>query len=118
MYFSLGYTCAIGSFRHENRLIILYLNMTFPQELVVLHTSTPCMFDKILVHAWRYCGRFKQRTFYIGSLRFKLILACQEVLNWVWPSMNLNTLLFHQIQTLPPSMHHKWKEIMNIRVIL
>ena len=25
--------------------------------------------------------------------------------------MNQNMLLFIQIQTLPPSMHHKWKEI-------
>ena len=26
-------------------------------------------------------GRFEQRAFYIGSLKVKLILACQEVLN-------------------------------------
>ena len=32
--------------------------------------------------------RFEQRTFYIGSWRVKLILACQEVLKWIWPSMN------------------------------
>ena len=26
------------------------------------------------------------------------------------PAKNPNRLLFIQIQTLPPSMHHKWKE--------
>ena len=47
--------------------------MTFGRELVVLLTK-PSMFGKFLVHAWR----FEQRTFYIGSWRVKLILACQE----------------------------------------
>ena len=28
--------------------------------------------------------------------------------------MNRNRLLFIQIQTLAPSMHHKWKEIIDI----
>jgi hypothetical protein len=28
-----------------------------------------------------------------------------------WPLMNRNRFLFVQIQTLPPSMHHKWKEV-------
>jgi hypothetical protein len=37
-------------------------------------------------------------------------LACQEVLNRVWPSMNQNRLLFIQIQTVPLNMHHKRKE--------
>ena len=31
-----------------------------------------------------------------------------------WPSINQNKLLFIQIQTLSPSMHHKWKEIINL----
>ena len=43
------------------------------------------------------------------SMRVKLILACQNVLEWAWSSMNWNRLLFFRIQTLPPSMHHKWK---------
>jgi hypothetical protein len=47
-------------------------------------------------------------------LYFKLILACQEVLDWVWPSMNQNRLLFVQIQILPPSMHQKRKESIDI----
>jgi len=51
--------------------------------------------------------------FYTGSLRVKLILACAEVLKCAWPSMNRNMLLFNQIQTLPPSMHHKQKEIID-----
>ena len=50
----------------------------------------------------------------IASLRIKLILACQEVGRWVWPSMNQNRLLFIQTQTLPPHMHHKWKDINGI----
>ena len=32
--------------------------------------------------------RFEQRTFFISSLRAKLILACQEVLNGVWHPVN------------------------------
>jgi len=49
-----------------------------------------------------------------GSLRVKNILACQEVLKWVWPSTNRNWLLFIQSQTLPPSIHHNWKEITDV----
>ena len=41
-------------------------------------------------------------------------LVCQEVLQWVWPSMNQNRLLFVQIQPLSPSMQPKWKEIFDI----
>ena len=48
--------------------------MSFGWELVVLHTR-PSMFGN-----WDIVWRFEQRTFYIGSLRVKLILACQEVL--------------------------------------
>ena len=42
-------------------------------------------------------------------IEVKLNLACPEVLKRVWPSMNQNRLIFIQMQTLPPSMHHKWK---------
>ena len=35
--------------------VILLLNVTFGGELVVLHT-TPSMYDRFLVHAWRQCG--------------------------------------------------------------
>ena len=48
--------------------------------------------------------RFALRAFYIGSLRVKL-LAYQEVLKWVWPSMYHKRLLVIQSQTLPPGMH-------------
>ena len=81
--------------------------MPFGWELVVLHT-TPSMFSKLVLHAWRECGGLK-RTFYINSWRVKLILVCQEVLKWVWLSMNRKRLLFIQIQTIPPTVHHKWK---------
>ena len=50
---------------------------------------------------------FERRTFYIGSLRFELILACQEVLRWERPPMNRCKIFFVQISTRTPSMH--WK---------
>ena len=61
--------------------------MTFPRKLVVLHTSTPSMFGKLLVHAWRYCEdlnknilyRFiKGQTHYGMSRGAKLSLALNE----------------------------------------
>ena len=58
--------------------------------------------------------RLEWRTSYITSLRFKLILACQEVLKQVWSSINQTGLLFIQIQTLPPNMRHNWKEIIGL----
>ena len=66
----------------------------------------PCLvsFGACLELVWR----FKWRTFYISSWRVNLVWGCQEVLTWVWPSMNQNRLLFMQIQTPPLSMHHKW----------
>ena len=50
----------------------------------------------------------------MGAFKIKLILACQEVLKQVWPSMNQNRSLFIQIQSLHPSMRHKWKETTDI----
>ena len=57
--------------------VILWFNMTFGRELVVL-LAKPSMLGKFLVHAWEVVWRFEQRTFYFGSWRVKLILACQE----------------------------------------
>ena len=48
--------------------------MTFGRELVVL-LRKPSMFGKLWVHVLEAVWRFEQRTFYIGSLRVKLILA-------------------------------------------
>ena len=62
-----------------NIRVFLELDMTFGRELVVLHMK-PSMSGKFWVHAMRLVWIFEQRTFYIGSLRVKLILACQEVL--------------------------------------
>jgi hypothetical protein len=88
---------------------ILQFSMTFGWKWVLL-IPRPSMFGKFSVHAWR----FEWRTFQISSFRIKLILACQEVLMWVWPSMNWNRLLFVPIQTLPLGMHQfKWKEIID-----
>ena len=47
-------------------------------------------------------------------IKVNLFLECQEVVNWVWPLMDWIRLLFAQIQAPPPSMHHKWKEIIDI----
>jgi hypothetical protein len=68
------------------------------------------MFGKFLMHPLRQCGDLKEehpRLVQLGSI---LILACQEVLNEFGPCLKL----FIQIQTLPPSMQHKWKDIYEI----
>lgn len=52
--------------------VILYLNMAFDWDMVILHTR-PSKFGKFLVHSWR----FEWRIFYTGSLR---VLACQDVI--------------------------------------
>jgi hypothetical protein len=62
----------------------------FAREFVVLHTTTS-MFSKFCGACLEVVWRFEQRTFYKGSLRIKLTLACQEVPEWAWPSMNWNT---------------------------
>jgi hypothetical protein len=45
---------------------ILYFNMSFGRELVVLLTK-PSMFGKFVVACVEVVWRFEQRTFYIGS---------------------------------------------------
>ena len=76
----------------------------------------PCL-DSFRCMLWKYCGFFT-KDHIISSLKVNLILACQEVLKWVWPKMNWTTLYFFiQIYTLPPSMD-KWKENIDVRVIL
>ena len=51
------------------------------------------------------------KNIHICSFRVKLILAYQEVLKRVGPLVNPNRLLFIQIQTLHPGLHHhRWKE--------
>ena len=72
------------------------------------------MFGKFSVTSLEAVWRFEWRTLYVSSLRVKLVLECQEVLKWVWPSTNPNKLLFNQIQTLSPSTHHKWQEIVDV----
>ena len=54
--------------------------MAFERELVVYKTFRVWLvFGACLEVMWR-C---EQRTLYIGSVRVKLILACQEVLKWL-----------------------------------
>ena len=88
--------------------VIFKLNMTFGWELVGLHTSANfwCML-KGSVEVW-------MENIIYWCIRIKLILACQEVLKRDWPSMNQSRPLFIQIQTLNPSMRHKWKETTDI----
>jgi hypothetical protein len=53
--------------------------------------------------------RFEQRTFYIGSFGY------QKVRKRVWPALNKPKLVaLHSNSTLPLSMHHMWKEIIDI----
>ena len=67
--------------------------MTFGQESVVLHI-TPSVINKFSVHAWSKCGGLNEEH-----------SVCQEVLIKM-RSMNRNSLLFVQIQTLTQSIHH------------
>ena len=48
-------TWIILAFPYCPSLLELSVSMTFDWELAVMHT-TPSMFSKFLVHAWRYCG--------------------------------------------------------------
>ena len=74
-------------------------------ELVVLHTTLSrfSFFGARLELVWK----FEQQTFHIGSLRVKLILASQEVLKWVWPSVSQYIMWF--IQTSTPTPRHALK---------
>jgi hypothetical protein len=47
------------------------------------------------------------KKFYFGSCRVKLILACQEVLKWVWPFMNRYRMVFCSNLHTTPRMHQK-----------
>ena len=68
--------------------------MTFGRELVGLGAF-------LEVVMWR----FDPRSFYVSSLRVKLILACQEVLKMSWalnePKMGCFLLLKHYLKDAP-----------------
>ena len=53
---------------------------------------------------------FEGRVTYFGSMRAKLILWPLGMPQWVWPSMNRQTMLFVHTSTLPPRMHSKLTE--------
>jgi hypothetical protein len=59
-----------------------------------------------------HCGGFDKEQSISVRLRVDLILACQEVLKCVWPSMNRNRLVFIQSRTLPPSIHTGGKKVL------
>ena len=89
--------------------VILELNITFGQELVVLPT-TISMLGKFPVPAWREYGRLNK----IHSLLFmgnQTHFGILKVLKMSLDLMDRDKLLFVQIQTIPLSMHHKWKDI-------
>ena len=47
---------------------------------VVCFASNTLIVWQVFITCVEVEGRFEQRAFYIGSLKVKLILACQEVL--------------------------------------
>ena len=83
-------------------LAILQLDRTFGRELIDLH-ATLVMFSRFLVDARTQCeGLNKEHS-----------ILVREGSNSFWDAMNYNRLLFIRIQTLHPSMHHKWKVIIS-----
>ena len=56
--------------------------MIFGRELVVLLTK-PSMFGKLEGHVLEAVWRFKQRTFYVGSSRVKLVSAPHALIKCV-----------------------------------
>ena len=86
-------------------------------KLAILHT-TPSMFDiKFSMHALRMLGqvwRLGRRTLYIGSPWVKLIFSCQKSSKMSFGPESLKKVaLRDSIHTLPPSMHHMWKDIVD-----
>ena len=71
------------------------------------------MFGKFLVHAWRQCEDFEQRISYIGSLRIKLILACQEMLTCVNLALTEQKKVALRSNSITSSeyMDHKWERV-------
>jgi hypothetical protein len=72
--------------------------------------NLPCLVSFWCMRGGYVVWRFEHRTFYIGSWRVKLVLACQEVLKWVWSSMNWYRMFYVKTSTLPPRMHQKLTE--------
>ena len=71
------------------------------------HTKLSMIFGEFSMHAWSRCER---RTFYIGSLERKLILAPQRHAKMSLASMNPRIQYFLQTSTHVPSMHQKLTE--------
>jgi hypothetical protein len=59
---------------------------------------------------WRFERR---RTFYIGSLRVKLVLACPRGAKMSLVFYELKYVALHSVLKLPLRMHHKWNKIIN-----
>ena len=87
--------------------------MTFAQELVVLH-ATPSMFGKFSVCMLRGIGQVWTKNIIYNSLKVQLILACQGGAKMSPALDEPKYVLFIQIQKLPLSMHHKWKNVIDI----
>ena len=97
---------------HKTR-VILKLNMTFGWELVVLH-ATPSMFGIFSVCKLGGIGQVWTKNIIYNSLKVKLILACQGGAKMSPAPNEPKYALFIQIQKLPLSMHHKWKNVIDI----
>ena len=58
------------------------------------------MFSKFSMHIWSYHEVWMRSFLYIGSLRIKVVLACQEVMKWDWLLGELiHNVLYSNLQT-------------------
>ena len=80
--------------------VILQINYSFGWELVVLHTMLS-MFSKFLVHAWSWCGGFKEKLLY------RLIKNQIEFDMPIGAKMNRYRMFIIQTFTPTPSMYQK-----------
>lgn len=83
------------NFDESNRAIFNHPTGGLVKSLLFWHRIVR-MFNKFMVHAWSWHGGLSLEVFYIGALRSKLILACQEGLKWVFPPLHLYRIYFVQ----------------------
>lgn len=85
----------LENFDESNRAIFNHPTGGLVKSLLFWHRIVR-MFNKFMVHAWSWHGGLSLEVFYIGALRSKLILACQEGLKWVCPPLHLYRIYFVQ----------------------
>ena len=93
--------------------IILQVNMIYGWELVVVY-ATLSMFHKCLVDTWRNWCRglinIHSISMHWGPTRFGMPRGTKMSLALI----EQNRLLIIYFQPLPPSIHHKWKEVLEV----